>query len=69
MIERIRVQVPAGAAGEFSSPWSAFCADSYFGIRSVPRVTAAARKISRSFCRWQVTAKHTCTLGIMALHK
>ena len=30
-----------------------------------PRVTAVARKRSRSFCqkcRWQVTAKHTCTL-------
>ena len=35
--------------------------DSYFGNR----VIAAARKRSRSFCqkcRWQVTAKHTCTL-------
>ena len=30
-----------------------------------PRVTAVARKRSRSFCqkcRWQVTAKHTCIL-------
>ena len=30
-----------------------------------PRVTAVARKRSRSFCqkrRWQVTAKHACTL-------
>ena len=30
-----------------------------------PRVTAVARKRSRSFCqkcRWQITAKHTCTL-------
>ena len=30
-----------------------------------PRVTAVARKRSLSFCqkcRWQVTAKHTCTL-------
>ena len=25
-----------GAAGEFSSPGSTFCADSYFGIRSTP---------------------------------
>ena len=44
--------------GEFSSPWSIFCADSYFGI-------AVARKISPSFCQkcsWQVTAKHACTL-------
>ena len=36
MIERSRVQIPAGAAGEFSSPGSTFCADSYFGIRSIP---------------------------------
>ena len=28
--------VPAGTAGEFSSPGSTFCADSYFGIRSTP---------------------------------
>ena len=28
MIERSRVRIPAGAAGEFSSPWSIFCADS-----------------------------------------
>ena len=34
MIERSRVQIPAGAAGEFSSTGSTFCADSYFGIRS-----------------------------------
>ena len=30
MIERLRVRVPAGTAGEFSSPWSTFCADSFF---------------------------------------
>ena len=34
MIERSRVRIPAGAAGEFSSPGSTFCADSYFGVRS-----------------------------------
>ena len=33
MIERSRVSIPAGAAREFSSPGSAFCADSYFGMR------------------------------------
>ena len=36
-----------------------------FGIRSIPRVTAVARKRSRSFCqkcRWQVTAKQVYTL-------
>ena len=57
MIERSRVRVPAGAAGEFSSPGSTFCADSYFGT---PSVTAVARKRSRSFCqncRCQVTGE------------
>ena len=34
VVERSRVRVPAGAAGELSSPGSTFCADSYFGIRS-----------------------------------
>ena len=29
MIERFRVRIPAGAAGEFSSPDLTFCADSY----------------------------------------
>ena len=36
VIERSRVRVPTGAAGEFSSPGSTFCADSYFGIRFIP---------------------------------
>ena len=36
MIERSRVRIPAGTAGEFSSPGSTFCADPYFGIRSTP---------------------------------
>ena len=35
MIERSRDRIPAGAAGEFSSPGSTFCAGSYFGIRSI----------------------------------
>ena len=29
MIERLRVRIPVGAAGEFSSPGSTLCADSY----------------------------------------
>ena len=29
MIERLRVRIPAGAAGECSSPESTLCADSY----------------------------------------
>ena len=36
MTERLRVRIPAGTAGEFSSPGSTFCADSYFGIHSTP---------------------------------
>ena len=38
MIERSRVRLrnPVVAVGEFSSPGSTFCADSYFGIRSTP---------------------------------
>ena len=34
--KRSRVRIPEGAAGEFSSQGSTFCADSYFGIRSTP---------------------------------
>ena len=34
MIERLHVQIPAGAAGEFSSPESALCADSLVGVCS-----------------------------------
>ena len=36
MTERSLVQIPAGAAGEFSSPGSAFCADCCFGMCSTP---------------------------------
>ena len=34
--ERSRVRIPAGTAGEFSSPGSTFCSDSYFGILPPP---------------------------------
>ena len=36
MIERLRVRIPAGASGEFSSPGSTLCADCLFGVRSTP---------------------------------
>ena len=36
MIERSQVRIPAGVVGEFSSPGSTFCADSYFGVRFTP---------------------------------
>ena len=46
MIERSRVRIPAGAAGEFSSPGPIFCADSSFVAvckrsRSLPKVQVA----------------------------
>ena len=71
MIERSRVRIPAGAAGELSSPGSTFCADS-FRYPFYPRVAAVARKRSRSFCqkcKWQVTAKHAYTVTYVALHE
>ena len=36
MFERSRVRVPEEVAAELFSPGSAFCTDSYFGIRSTP---------------------------------
>ena len=61
---------PRRRGGRFSFSFSSssffqstFCADSCFGIRSIPRVSAVARKPPRSFCqkcRWQVSPKHTC---------
>ena len=67
VIERSRFRVPAGAAGEVSSPWSALCAEVLFRYPFPSRVTAVARKRSRSFCqkcRWQVTANtHAYTYG------
>ena len=35
MIERLRVQIPAGAVGEFSSPELTLWADSLFGVPSI----------------------------------
>ena len=36
VIERLRVRIPAGAAGEISSPELTLCADSLFGVCSTP---------------------------------
>ena len=41
---KIWVQVLAGAVGDFSSPGSTSCADSYFGIRSAPVLRQYHRK-------------------------
>ena len=52
-----------GAVGDFSFPGSAFCALISLPVPP-PCYAQVARKRSRSFCqkcRWQVTAKHTCT--------
>ena len=62
VIERLRVRIPAGAAGEFSSPESTLCADSY-SVSVPPPVTAVVLKRPRSFCqkcRRQVTPKQSC---------
>ena len=63
LIERLRVQILAGATEEFSPPESTLCADSY-SVSFPPRVTAVACKRPRSFCqkcRWQVTPQHAYT--------
>ena len=65
MIERLQVRVPAGAAGEFSSPELSFCADSK-SLFVPSRVTAVACKRPRSFFQkysWQVAPKHAYTRG------
>ena len=70
MIERSRVRIPAGTAGEFSSPGSTFSADSDFGIRSTPVLPQLHVKNpghSARKCRWQVTAKHAYTLRMWIL--
>ena len=64
MIERLRVRIPAEAAGECSFPESTLCAD-FIRCPFHPRVTAVARKRLGSFCqncRWQVAPKHAYTL-------
>ena len=69
MIERLRVRIPAEAAGEFSSPELTLCADSY-SVSIPPSVTAMARKRPLSFCqkcRRQVTPKHAYPLYLLKL--
>ena len=58
-IERLQVRIPAEAAGEFFSPESTSCADSY-SVSVTPLVTTVACKRPWPFCqkcRWQVTPK------------
>ena len=64
MIEKLRVRIPAGAAGEFSSP-ELTCVLTLVRCPFHPRVTAVAHKRPRSYCqkcRWQVTPEHGYTL-------
>ena len=68
MIGRLRVQVPAGAAGNFSSPELTLCTDSFFGCPFHSHVTAVACKRPLSFCqkcRWQVRSKPLYTFDPM----
>ena len=70
MIERLRVRIPAGAAGEFSSPELTLRVLTFIRCPFHLRVTPVARKRPRrkrprSFCqkcRRQVTPKHAYTL-------
>ena len=62
--ERLRVGIPAGTAGEFSSSVLILCADFYL-MSIIPQITAVAHKRCPSFCqkcRWQVTPEHAYTL-------
>ena len=60
VIERLRVRVPAGAAGQ-----SSLCVLTLLRCPFYPRVTAVARKRPRSLfqkCKWQVISKHAYTV-------
>ena len=64
MIERLRVRIPAGAVGEFSSPELTLCADSHLMSIPPPVLTQWYVKDpghSAKKCRWQVTPKDTYT--------
>ena len=65
MIERLRVRIPAGAEGEFSSTESTLCAGSIFGVLSTPVLPQKHIKDpghSAKKCRWQVTPKNAYIL-------
>ena len=51
MIERLRVRIPAGAAGYFFFLQSRLCVLTLIRCPFHPRVTAVARKRPRSFCK------------------
>ena len=63
MVERLRVGMPSGRAGDFSSPELNLCAD-FYSVSISPPVTASARTRPGSFCqkcRRQATRKHAYT--------
>ena len=64
MIDRLRVRISAGAAGEFSSPESTLCADSY--SVSVPppcyRSSTKQTPVILPKVQGQVSPKHAYTL-------
>ena len=67
LIERLRVRIPARAAGDFLLHIYLYLL-TLIRCPFQPRVTEVARKRSRSFClrrRWQVTPKHAYTLDPM----
>ena len=62
-MERSRVRIPTGAAGEFSSPGSTLCSDSY--SVSVPPPCYRRPWSFCQKCRWQVFHKHAYTFDPM----
>ena len=65
VIERLRVRIPAGAAGEFSSPELTFCADSYSVSVPPPCYRSGTQKITVILPKVQVagyvqTRIHPC---------
>ena len=64
VIERLQVQILAGAAGKFL-PQSYLCVLTLILCPFHPHVTATALKRPQSLCqkcKWRVTPKHACTL-------
>ena len=61
---KLRVRIPAGAAGEFSSPEFTLCTDSY-SVSVPPRCYLSGTlktPVILTKCRWQVTPKHAYIL-------
>ena len=54
VIERLRVRIPAGAAGEFRSPQLTLCVVTLIRCPFHPNVTAVARKRPRHSAKVQV---------------